>query len=218
MLLIDIQKTSTSDNYSGQSQYIPLKFWEAIKVCFNKYADFTGRASRSENWWFVLFSSLMNSVASFIDYSIAFDYYNSYWEYISFGEWGVFEIIQTIAIFLPSLAVAVRRLHDVNRNGWNFLWAFTVIGIFPLLYWSIKAGDDGKNIYGNNPLKKKKTNEVKVENDKPKDVEKSKAKKEAPATDADQISGELQKYKQMLKDGLISQTDYNAKKKKILGI
>jgi len=177
----------------------------------------------------------MNSIASLIDYSIAFDYYNSYWEYISFGEWGVFEIIQTIAIFLPSLAVEIRRLHDVNRSGWNFLWAFTVIGIFPILYWSIKAGDDGKNIYGNNPLKKRKTNkspkseqsntkniektnEVRVEDDKPKDVKKSKAKKETPATDADQISGELQKYKLMLKDGLISQTDYNAKKKQILGI
>ena len=190
----------------NKPEYIPLEFGEAVKICFSKYADFNGRASRSENWWFVLFSWSIGMITSFIDYSIAYDYYNSFWEYLSFSEWGFFNIVQLIVLFLPGLAVSIRRLHDVNRSGWNWLWAFTVIGLFPLLYWSIKAGDDEKNNYGMNPLKKAI------------DVEKPKYKKEAPKTDTDEISDQLKEYKQMLSDGLISEDDYNAKKKQILGI
>jgi len=232
-MLKDLQRTSTSDTYGAK--YIPLEFWEAIKVCFYKYTDFNGRASRSECWWFALFTTLSAYFVAVFDYAIAYDYYNSYWEYLRFGEMGIIEIIHFILFFLPSFAVSIRRLHDVNRSGWNILWSLTIIGIIPVIYWHIQAGGDEKNIYGNNPLKKRKTNkspksqqsntkniektnEVKVEDDKPKDVKKSKAKKETLAADADQISDELQKYKQMLKDGLISQTDYNAKKKQILGI
>ena len=54
---------------SEQSKYIALDFWEAIKICFNKYANFNERASRSEYWWFTLFMTLTNAISSFFDYS-----------------------------------------------------------------------------------------------------------------------------------------------------
>ena len=56
---------------------------------------------------------------------------------------------------LPSIAVSVRRLHDVNRSGWWLLLAPTGIGLLPLLYWSKKESDSGDNDYGSNPLKNK---------------------------------------------------------------
>ena len=130
--------------------YSPLKFTEAIKVCFNKYADFTGRASRSEYWWFTLFCYLIALIADFIDVLL----------YGTANELGFFGVSTSIICMIPSISVAIRRLHDVNRSGWSWLWAFTVIGVIPLLYWSVKAGDDGKNYYGINPLKKRKNNNV----------------------------------------------------------
>ena len=113
---------------SEQSKYIALDFWEAIKICFNKYANFNERASRSEYWWFTLFTTLTNAISSFFDYLIQFDYYNSFLEYYSFGEVGQFEIIHFLILLIPSVAVGFRRLHDVNRSAWNYLWAFTIIG------------------------------------------------------------------------------------------
>lgn len=131
--------------------YSPLKFMEAIKVCFNKYADFTGRASRSEYWWFTLFCYLISLIADFIDV---------YLLYGAIDELGFFGLITAFICMIPSISVAIRRLHDVNRSGWSWLWAFTIIGVIPVLYWSVKAGDDGKNYYGVNPLKKRKNNNV----------------------------------------------------------
>ena len=54
-------------------------------------------------------------------------------------------------LLLPSLAVAVRRLHDVGRSGWWILIAFTVIGIIPLLIWYVTHTKDEENVYGPNP-------------------------------------------------------------------
>jgi uncharacterized membrane protein YhaH (DUF805 family) len=57
-----------------------------------------------------------------------------------------------LALVAPSIAVAVRRLHDVNRSGWWMLLAFTIIGVIPLLYWLIKKGTDGPNRFGEDRL------------------------------------------------------------------
>lgn len=61
---------------------------------------------------------------------------------------GILEAIYNLLVFIPSLSVAVRRLHDVNKSGWNLLWAFTIIGIFYILYLEIKKGTDADNKYG----------------------------------------------------------------------
>ena len=86
-----------------------MSFGEAIKSVFTKYATFSGRARRSEFWYFVLFTFLAGIVASFIPF---------------------INIIWPLAILLPSLAVSVRRLHDSGKSGWNML----VILLPSLLY------------------------------------------------------------------------------------
>ena len=97
------------------------------------YADFSGRASRSEYWWFYLFTVIATAAAGALG-----------------GQVGN---LASIALFLPGLAVLVRRLHDVGRSGWWFLIVFTIIGIVVLLYWLVKDSDAGKNAYGEGPAR-----------------------------------------------------------------
>ncbi|WP_377505719.1 DUF805 domain-containing protein [Octadecabacter sp. R77987] len=82
-------------------------FGEAINVCLNKYVDFKGRASRSEYWYFVLFTFILGFVTGLLDGLLfpgnAVSPLNS---------------LVSLALFLPALAVAMRRLHDTNRSGW----------------------------------------------------------------------------------------------------
>lgn len=86
-----------------------MTFQESIQVCFKKYADFTGRASRSEFWWFMLFLFLVSAGASMISQVVA----------------GLF----SLATLVPSIAAGARRLHDTNRSGWlQLLWIVPVIG------------------------------------------------------------------------------------------
>ena len=86
-----------------------MTFQESIQVCFKKYADFTGRASRSEYWWFMLFLFLVSAGTSMISQVVS----------------GLF----SLATLVPSLAAGARRLHDTNRSGWlQLLWIVPVIG------------------------------------------------------------------------------------------
>ena len=64
----------------------------------------------------------------------------------------ILALIFQVGIIIPSFAIVARRLHDINKSGWWYLIAFTIIGIIPLIYWLCKAGDDGENKYGPNPL------------------------------------------------------------------
>lgn len=101
-----------------------MTFNDAIKTCIlQKYADFNGRASRSEYWWFWLFYVLASVAASIIN-----------------GTQGSYTLNGLIFIIflLPNLAVATRRLHDVNRSGWWQLLYLTFIGGFIVLYWLCK--------------------------------------------------------------------------------
>ena len=97
------------------------------------YAQFTGRASRSEYWWFYLFTVLATDAAVLLG--------------------GPVGGLASLFLFLPSLALFVRRLHDVGRSGWWILIAFTGIGVFVLLYWLIKASDAGANKFGEGPAR-----------------------------------------------------------------
>ena len=102
----------------------------SIKVCCTKkYADFKGRASRSEYWWFQLFYPIAAIFGHILDaYFLGLD--------ITIDrDPAFFETIFTLGLIIPSIAVGARRLHDINKSGWNLLWYFTCIGIFPLIYW-----------------------------------------------------------------------------------
>ena len=117
-----------------------MNFSEAVKTCWAKYATFSGRASRSEFWFFILFCWLLRDVAYFIDVYVLSDLN------------GMLNLTANLLIFIPNISVTTRRLHDVDRSGWWQLLYITIVGIIPLLYWFIKKSDTGDNKHGSNPL------------------------------------------------------------------
>ena len=72
---------------------------------------------------------------------------------LSFGGAPVLDTVSSVVLFIPGIAVAARRLHDINRSAWWILIAFTIIGILLLLYWYIQAGNPGPNDFGPDPLR-----------------------------------------------------------------
>lgn len=98
-----------------------MTFGESIRICFSKYAEFNGRASRPEFWWWVLFTVLAGLAAGII------------------GETA--SALFSLATLLPSLAVGARRLHDTNRSGWlQLLWLIPVIGWILVIVWLAQEG------------------------------------------------------------------------------
>ena len=115
-----------------------MNFGAAIASGFSHYVNFSGRAIRSEYWYWVLFVILAEIVTSIIDYVIGAQ--------ITTGLFG-------LATFLPSLAVAIRRLHDVDRSGWWLLLAFIpLVGTIILIVWFCARGTPGPNRFGSDPL------------------------------------------------------------------
>ena len=118
-----------------------MNFSQAVKTCFAKYFTFSGRASRSEYWFIILFFWLLMFVTAIIDIVV-----------FPNQKYMVINLIANLLIVIPSISVAARRLHDVDRSGWWQLLVITIVGIIPLLYWWIKKGDDVDNKHGSNPL------------------------------------------------------------------
>lgn len=109
---------------------------EALK----KYATFKGRASRSEYWFFTLFTVLISIALMVVDiFTGSFD---------ETAGMGVLSGIYTLAVLLPSLAVLVRRLHDTNRSGWwFFISLIPLIGPIVLLVFLVQGSKDVDNNY-----------------------------------------------------------------------
>ena len=117
-----------------------MNFTQAISSGFSRYFDFRTRSSRSEYWYWTLFSIVVSVAATMLDALI-------------FSGAAILDAISSFALFIPGIAVAARRLHDINRTAWWILIAFTIIGIFLLLYWYIQPGNRGDNDYGPDPLR-----------------------------------------------------------------
>lgn len=114
-----------------------MNFSTAISTCLAKYANFEGRASRSEFWWFYLFVYLLNSGHTIFGYIILGELASNI---ISFS-------ISAVFLF-PMIAVTARRLHDIGRSGWWQLIAFTIIGVIVLFVWLAKETEKSPNEYG----------------------------------------------------------------------
>ncbi len=114
-----------------------MNFWVAVKTCLIKYATFEGRATRSEYWYWVLFVILLGSIALLLDMHVFKDA-NILTCYRIFH----------LAVFVPGIAVTVRRLHDVGRSGWWLLLVPTIVGAFLVFYWELKLSDVKKNNFG----------------------------------------------------------------------
>jgi uncharacterized membrane protein YhaH (DUF805 family) len=126
-----------------------MNFSGAIESGFRRYVDFNGRSSRSEYWYFFLFSlifGLVLSVAHLIALA-AGGGANS-----TATAFTVITYLVDLAFFIPSLAVFVRRMHDTDRSGWWYLLGFTVIGAIPLIIWLCARGIVGDNRFGPDPL------------------------------------------------------------------
>lgn len=121
-----------------------------------KYLVFSGRASRSEYWYFVLFNIIVSAILTAIDIAIG----SGTAETAMSGDagvsmsvnMGILSGIYSLAVLLPSLGVSVRRLHDTNHSGWWLLIAFIpVIGAIVLLVFLVKDSDEGDNRFGSSP-------------------------------------------------------------------
>jgi uncharacterized membrane protein YhaH (DUF805 family) len=133
-----------------------MTFTEAVRSCLSQYAGFQGRAPRSEFWWFTLFYLLVDvavialggmlmsgtivSMQGNVDQSVS-------WYVMTAPNWLM--IIAHLALFLPTLAVTVRRLHDVGRTGWWILVSFVpLFGLLLLLFWWVQPSQQEPNVYG----------------------------------------------------------------------
>ena len=115
-----------------------MTFAEAVRSGFDHYVKFDGRASRPAFWWWFLFGLLVGIGATIIDAII--------------GTWGVVGGLVSLALLLPNLSVAIRRLHDTDHSGWWVLIGLIpIIGFIVLLIFYLRESDPGENQYGPPP-------------------------------------------------------------------
>ncbi len=118
-----------------------MNFPAAVKS--GLYVTFEGRAARSEYWYFQLFACLV--YLAFVVVYLA--------EPRTAEVVGVVSVVVYLGLYLPTLAVTVRRLHDRNRSGWNILWVLVpFFGAIVLLLWFCQRGVEGDNRFGPDPL------------------------------------------------------------------
>ena len=110
-----------------------MSFTESIKSCFGQYATFSGRAPRSEFWWFFLFLTLILIPAALL---------------------APFGAVIIVPVLLPAISVEVRRLHDIDRSGW-WVWLCLLppINLVVKLIWWTRKGTSGDNRFGPDPLR-----------------------------------------------------------------
>ncbi len=113
-----------------------------FKLAFINWNKFKGRANRSEFWYFTLFYFILSIILYYID--VSFLGYNP----MDPSSIGISQSIFGLVVLIPSISLTVRRLHDVNKSGWNMLWIPTLIGAFYVLYLNIIKGNEEDNNYG----------------------------------------------------------------------
>lgn len=113
-----------------------MSFTQAIQSGFQNYANFEGRSSRSAYWYWALFAFLLGLIPSMFDVLPL-----------------PLQTLLSLALLLPGLAVGARRLHDINKSGWNLLWGFIpLLGVIYLIYLFVQPSDAGSNQYGDGPM------------------------------------------------------------------
>lgn len=121
-------------------------------VVFDNYANFNGRARRAEFWWFTLASTIISAVLSLIGGLIFGDILTFNADAgPALGANDPLSSLYSLAVFVPTLAVGARRLHDTGRSGWWQLLILTCIGIIPLIIFWAMEGTHGPNAYGADP-------------------------------------------------------------------
>lgn len=147
-------------------------FVDAIKLGFAKYANFRGRAQRSEYWWWILFYLIASVAAVILDLLAGTDNITN--SASELEATGLFELLVSLALLIPTFAVTSRRLHDIDRSGWWQLLplvafvAFVLTPVAPtlavilafggflaltivLIVWLVRDSDRGPNRFGPSP-------------------------------------------------------------------
>lgn len=115
-------------------------FLGALKDGFGRYVDFKTRSTRSQFWWWALWMLILGAVTGGVDAALGM------------ANLSPINSLFSLATFLPSLAVAIRRLHDIGRTGWwVLLWLIPVIGWIVLIVFCCTRSQDGPNQWGNEP-------------------------------------------------------------------
>ena len=115
-----------------------MGFGQAISSGFANYFNFRDRAARSEFWYWTLFTAICGLVSLIADGQLETQFLN---------------LLVQLVTFIPSLAVTVRRLHDIDNSGWWVLISFVpLVGFIILVIWGATRGTDGPNRFGADPL------------------------------------------------------------------
>ena len=113
-----------------------MNFIESIKICYKKFFDFSGRASKSEYWWFQLYAIIIYGM-----------------QFVFQGDLVLVFSILVIANIIPLYAAGVRRLHDTDKSGWMVLISvIPIIGLY-IIFLLMGDGSKGKNRFGPKPKK-----------------------------------------------------------------
>ena len=110
-----------------------------FKLALSKYAQFTGRSRRSEYWYFFLCTMIITYGLQGLGMAL---------------EMSILTIlggIASLALLIPGIAVAVRRMHDVGRSGWWLLLGIIPLAGLVVLYWAVSDSEPGANAWGPNP-------------------------------------------------------------------
>ena len=98
-----------------------------------KFAVFSGRSARAEYWYHILFLMILGGISSLIS--------------------PILQLIVSLVLMIPSIAVAIRRLHDIGKSGWWYFIIFIpIVGAILFLLWTCRKGTEGENVYGSDPL------------------------------------------------------------------
>ena len=125
------QLDKLSDQNKAEEQFNMLDWF--VK-CLKNYVTFDGRARRKEFWFFMLVSFILGIIVQIIDAILGTD--------------KILNGVLNLALFLPSLAVGARRLHDTGRSGWWQLLVLTIISIIPLIIWRASNTKPENNQWG----------------------------------------------------------------------
>ena len=116
-----------------------IKKMNYYKSVLKKYTVFDGRAQRAEYWYFVLYNLIISIILNIISFIIK-------------DKINILGVIYSLAVLLPGLAVAVRRLHDVGKSGWMlFISLIPLVGTIWLIVLMVRDSEPGENKYGPNP-------------------------------------------------------------------
>lgn len=124
-----------------------MSFGEAVSSVFRNYATFSGRARRSEYWYFTLFNVLVMFVFSLLTAIVGDSAFSSILKILN----GLY----SLAVIIPGLAVCWRRLHDIGKSGgYYFIVLVPIVGFILLIVWFCQDSQPGVNMYGPNPKEK----------------------------------------------------------------